>query len=663
MPRSPHSLLGRLATWVPVLVVYALILATVPIGQVVSLSLYRLAPDPVTERFPLPGPAKAIRTAAGGALVLLQDGRLWWRAGDGTEVWVDTPAPCTELGYYRNGARIMCPMGDAGLAVIDVGDGPPIVARWDVGGPVTSALAVGSRAAVGRADGVVELWQDDRRVAQVDAGEGPVRDVLFIKGTLAVSTGDALAVVDLLDPERPEVVASLPLGAPAMAIDRASAGLHLVLTPSEVVFVDLRDKDAPREVRRVATPGPAIDLRTSLVSVTMVLVEGDGMHVLRDPGLGFTWWGPHWGERTTAVACGGHFAEANCATTGGEVVKFDVIGSRDLIVISVGVLAVLGVLVLLGRFVVVRPRRWPVRLAWTVLGLVAIGWLLSGSLNRPIEALHIFEYGVLGALLFRGVSRESGTGLAAAALAITLGWSAGLFDESLQWWHPDRVGSIEDVMLDSQAAGVGVLVGWLGLGLGAGGPTIDWRAPLAAVALILPLTAGFLHGSSGFTIPHTEGDLSWVSQLTREELAARDSDPETRRAIIAGAALDYPDFLMRFEDDPFSYEMRVHVYRRDRRYSKGDIPVACGEERLIGLLYPTTVTDSPFEWTGGQRAECAGLPVEPYSSPVGADRISAFSAWQMWLVACLGSLALLGGIVLLTRRTGSDRAAGGGAPG
>ena len=42
MSNSSHSLLGRLSTWVPVLVVYALILATVPIGRVVALMQYNM---------------------------------------------------------------------------------------------------------------------------------------------------------------------------------------------------------------------------------------------------------------------------------------------------------------------------------------------------------------------------------------------------------------------------------------------------------------------------------------------------------------------------------------------------------------------------------------------------------------------------------------------
>ena len=47
MSRSPHSLAGHLSSWIPVAVVYALILVTVPIGRVVSLSLYRVLSDPV----------------------------------------------------------------------------------------------------------------------------------------------------------------------------------------------------------------------------------------------------------------------------------------------------------------------------------------------------------------------------------------------------------------------------------------------------------------------------------------------------------------------------------------------------------------------------------------------------------------------------------------
>ena len=81
---------------------------------------------------------------------------------------------------------------------------------------------------------------------------------------------------------------------------------------------------------------------------------------------------------------------------------------------------------------------------------------LSLSLDVWVERIHFIEYAVLGILISRAVNLRTLHGIIATCCLIIL---IGVVDEIIQWFLPNRVGDMRDVIMNS----VGGLSGlWLG---------------------------------------------------------------------------------------------------------------------------------------------------------------------------------------------------------
>jgi len=81
---------------------------------------------------------------------------------------------------------------------------------------------------------------------------------------------------------------------------------------------------------------------------------------------------------------------------------------------------------------------------------------LSLSLDVWVERIHFVEYAVLGLLISRAVNVRTLHGIIYSGCLVTL---IGAVDEIIQWFLPNRVGDMRDVIMNS----VGGLSGlWLG---------------------------------------------------------------------------------------------------------------------------------------------------------------------------------------------------------
>jgi len=81
---------------------------------------------------------------------------------------------------------------------------------------------------------------------------------------------------------------------------------------------------------------------------------------------------------------------------------------------------------------------------------------LSLSLDVWVERIHFIEYAVLGLLISRAVNVRTLHGIISTCCLIIL---IGVVDEIIQWFLPNRVGDMRDVIMNS----VGGLSGiWLG---------------------------------------------------------------------------------------------------------------------------------------------------------------------------------------------------------
>ncbi len=101
-----------------------------------------------------------------------------------------------------------------------------------------------------------------------------------------------------------------------------------------------------------------------------------------------------------------------------------------------------------------RPGR---REIWVLLGVVAVYSMVLTRIGIPEERTHLFEYGLVGILVYQALAerlRERGSAWAPAVLAIVITALLGLIDEGIQAALPNRYFAMRDV-------GFNVLAGFM----------------------------------------------------------------------------------------------------------------------------------------------------------------------------------------------------------
>lgn len=286
-----------------------------------------------------------------------------------------------------------------------------------------------------------------------------------------------------------------------------------------------------------------------------------------------------------------------------------------------------GLVVLLRNRHRLRWSQWP----W-VIGVTAFLAWNAARLGRrsPEEAIHFIEYGVLSVLAFRALAhrvRDTSVYLSALILAAL----AGTGDEMIQWLNPSRQWDFADIGMNTQAALAGIAFLWGGLRPDyiAGAWTRAGARTAAALASAWSLVLIFCYGNTpgfiqkyaprvsfvkpysknweemveyGHAIVHPDGPrfksrlpLAAFQSMDRArsaEAAAilQGEDPQHNEQYKAFLEQKYPSYR-----DPFLYEMRVHLFRRDRYMLKfmqafNDLKawgaIAVGEERILREFFP-----------------------------------------------------------------------------
>jgi hypothetical protein len=338
--------------------------------------------------------------------------------------------------------------------------------------------------------------------------------------------------------------------------------------------------------------------------------------------------------------------------------------------------------------------------AVTVAAYLAGAWVLRHS---PVEALHLLEYGALGALAFRALSfriRDP----AVYGVAALLGATVGIVDEGLQWLIPERVWDLRDIGVDAAAAAaiqLPIAFGWrpahVTPPVTAHG--VMWLARIALVATLLlgatllatPARTGWLGThvpGLGFlvTLPDVMVEYGhWLedpqigrfkSRFTAAELAEQDATraPEVG-ALLRGYASDdaYPRFLEEVPParDAFAHEARVHLFRRDRYLANGrlhpddpdwqrrDLTVAWREDRILTTYFGATLRAAGAELDETVRLELARRqdPETRYTSRV-SERLVTFVSEGQVALAITGLLVVLAGTERFARRRHGGRASG-----
>lgn len=344
------------------------------------------------------------------------------------------------------------------------------------------------------------------------------------------------------------------------------------------------------------------------------------------------------------------------------------------VLIAVGVAFIAVIYVLCFRMKI----RSPSRLLW-LSSVTALYVFFTLKLWRiPEEAIHFLEYGLLGFLLFRALSlsvRDKSIYITAFLITSLV----GILDEILQWVMPGRYWDFRDVGLNALAAGLFQIALWKGIKPSFISERISASscrrvgAFLAVNLILLGLCASNTPGRVAayasrfpflspllkeepmyqFSRKHFDPEVGvFYSRLSLDELAREDWERADHYAEILKEwkAKDYSEFLRHFIPlhHPFLYEMRVHIFRRDRKEEEGwrekkekraekFLFIAWKENLILEKYFGQTLKRSSYAWKEEKkkRIEARVEISRPYSSPIsrGLIHIKEKTIWLGILVA------------------------------
>jgi len=320
-------------------------------------------------------------------------------------------------------------------------------------------------------------------------------------------------------------------------------------------------------------------------------------------------------------------------------------------------------------------------------------WLASISLiyiyftlklwRRPEEAIHFLEYGLLGYLLFRALRHHIPDKTIYLA-AFLIGGTVGIFDEILQWIIPRRYWDFRDIGLNALSVGLCQIAIWKGIRPKLPSPRVELRsvkiiscllaANLVLIGLCLYNTPhhvksytkllpflSFLkkeEAMSEFKFKHKDPEIgAFFSRLTLIELAKTDRERAEEYGLILAEwrPKKYGDFLISFPGwaHPFLHEMRVHIFRRDRRFSlakKTDHPeerrdnlfISYKENLILEKYFGKTLQKSPYKWPKNMVEQIKTEIKEDafYRSPVSAAFFIPLEGIKLWGIIFLLLLIL-----------------------
>ncbi len=301
-----------------------------------------------------------------------------------------------------------------------------------------------------------------------------------------------------------------------------------------------------------------------------------------------------------------------------------------------------------------KTRFYFSQLLWFAIIVYLYWFALKRTFKVPIESVHFVEYGILSLLVFRAL-RESYNERQILFTSFLITFSLGILDEFIQWLIPNRVGSMRDIVFNGVSGGLVQLLLWKGVrleGLLKGFPARSFRISSLFVICNLIATGAFISLVSDFGYRIRDPEVgTFFSRMTKEEILRRDTEMNQYygEAIDSAYTVSYSTFLEQTED-PFLYEMRVRLFRRDRHFEDESYAVSCCEQEILDKYFKNTQKNSLFALTEEKTDLCAQLnrDCSKYRSPVSRELIVRFEEKEMWfLIGLLSTIFLFLG----TRRS------------
>lgn len=288
-----------------------------------------------------------------------------------------------------------------------------------------------------------------------------------------------------------------------------------------------------------------------------------------------------------------------------------------------------------------------VGLAFATAALYALATAGDNAESNAVELFHFLQYGLITFLFYRAWRPLADAAILLLPLLAAL--IVGMAEEGLQWFIPNRVGELRDVLLNLVAITTGLLFsvavlppdGWRwGLSPRSRG-SAGWLSAAAIVAV-----AAFLHAVHlGHLIEDREIGR-FDSRWTAEELL-RLQDERAR----AWAASPPPRTVVRLSrEDQYLTEGIQHVRWRNRLWSAGDIDGAWRENRILEKYYAPVLDTATHEggghrWPGEQRADAERRRVSShggYASGAYPYTVYTWSPTALWTIAAALALGVLG---------------------
>lgn len=136
----------------------------------------------------------------------------------------------------------------------------------------------------------------------------------------------------------------------------------------------------------------------------------------------------------------------------------------DKIVASIGKVAlilpflsliVVGVLIIFKIFLL--KKRYALLGAFMICAACAIFFVILRNLEFPAEKIHVIEYGLLAAIIYRSINKKQS--LKAVYFKIfVIGFTVGFFDEIIQLFLPNRVFDVNDIFLNGSSVLLGQIL-------------------------------------------------------------------------------------------------------------------------------------------------------------------------------------------------------------
>jgi hypothetical protein len=308
-----------------------------------------------------------------------------------------------------------------------------------------------------------------------------------------------------------------------------------------------------------------------------------------------------------------------------------------------GVIALLAIVAIGSAVMRIRERR-ALRYAAIVTSIVCAVWYsIAEATGNPdvdvVQRFHFVEYGLITFLFYRAWRPLEDPAI--IVLPIFAALIVGTADEWLQWFIPNRVGEMADILLNGVAIGCGLL-----FSLGAD-PPAAFRAHLQSgslsrigylgAATILAFALFFHVVHLGYDVRDGEIGMfeSRYSTSTLESLAAAKREEWRLHPL--------PLVLQRVSrEDQYMTEGVTHVQERNEQLAANDSAAAWKENRILEKYYapvldtPSYVSRTGHRWSPEQRADIASHVSGTDAGYVSAANPYPIYAWSrgwFWIAA------------------------------